>query len=118
MKLASFLIMSFLSQVPALTEAQILNFSGKDVPLKDIFRITKCQTGILFFYDTALMKDAKNVSVEWKNTRLEIGLNDVFKDQSFTWVLDDKVVTIIKRPVIDMKKLAQILAPIERTLHR
>ena len=99
MKLAGFLIMVFLLQVPLSGESQTLNFSGKEIPLKDAFRIIKCQAGVLFFYDATLLKDAKPVTIEWKNVSLEIALNEIFKDQPVTWVLENKTVTVIRKPL-------------------
>ena len=97
MKLAGFLALIALLQIPLSAESQTLSFSGKEVPLKDVFRIIKCQTGVLFFYDDALLKDAKPVTVEWKNITLEKALNEIFKDQPVAWVLEGKIVTIIKK---------------------
>ena len=98
MKLAGFLIITFLLLIPCWGKSQTLNFSGKEISLKDIFKIIKCQTGVLFFYDAALLQYAKRVTIEWKNVHLETALNEIFKDQPITWVLEEKIVTIIKRP--------------------
>ena len=97
MKLAGFLVLTALLVMPLSGESQTLSFSGKDIALKDIFRIIKCQTGVLFFYDDNLLKDAKPVTVEWKNITLEKALNEIFKDRPFTWVLEGKTVSVIKR---------------------
>jgi len=78
-------------------DSQTLSFTGKDVPLKEIFKIIKSQTGVLFFYNEVLLGDAKPVIVNWKNVTLETALNDTFKAQSLTWVLENKTVTIVKR---------------------
>ena len=99
MKLTGFLMMTLLLQVSISGNAQTVNFSGKDVPLKKIFSTIKKQTGTLFFYDEALMKEAKPVTVKLRNATLETALNEIFKDQPLTWVLEDKTVTITKRPV-------------------
>jgi outer membrane receptor protein involved in Fe transport len=77
-------------------QCQTLNFSGKDVRLQVIFSTIKKQTGVLFFYDAALLKKAKPVTVDWKDATLETALNDVFKEQPFSWALENKTVTIVK----------------------
>ena len=79
--------------------AQTINFSGKDVHLKKIFATIKKQTGTVFFYDEALMKEAKPVTVNLRNATLETALNEIFKDQALTWTAEDKTVTITRRPV-------------------
>jgi outer membrane receptor protein involved in Fe transport len=40
----------------------------------------------------------KPVTVQWKTVTLETALNEIFKDGPLTWVLEDKTVTIIKKP--------------------
>lgn len=79
--------------------SQTVNYSGKDVPLRDIFTVIKNQTGVFFFYDSRLLEDSKSVSVEWKNVTLQNALNDVFRNQSLTWVLENKTVTVIRKPI-------------------
>jgi len=98
-KLSGLLFISFFVQLSTTTELHNLNFSGKDVPLQDIFRIIKCQTGVVFFYEEVLLIDTKPVTVNWKNVTLENALNEIFKDQPITWVLEKKTVTVIKRPM-------------------
>ncbi len=91
--------MTLLFHVSISVYAQTINFSGKDVHLKKIFSTIKKQTGTVFFYDEALMKEAKPVTVNLRNATLETALNEIFKDQPLTWAVEDKTVTITKRPV-------------------
>jgi outer membrane cobalamin receptor len=91
-------MMSMLSLASFPGEGQTVSFAGKDVPLKQVFTILKTQTGVVFFYDEALMKEAKPVTVQLKDVPLQIALDSIFKDQPLTWVLEDKTVTISKRP--------------------
>lgn len=99
MNFTRFLIMTLLFHASISMYAQTINFSGKNVPLKRIFSIIKKQTGTVFFYDEALIKEAKPVTVNLRNATLETALNEIFKDQPLTWALEDKTVTITKRPV-------------------
>ena len=98
MKLPGFLIIIFLFQSCVAEESKTISYSGKDVDMKEIFAIIKTQTGVLFFYDSALLRNAKPVTVNWENMPLETALNEIFKTQSVTWVMEEKTVTIIKRP--------------------
>ena len=77
--------------------SQNVSFSGRNVPLTTIFASLKNQAAVLFFYDEALLRDAKPVTLNLKNVTLERALNEVFKDQPFTWSLEDKTVTVIRR---------------------
>jgi outer membrane receptor protein involved in Fe transport len=112
MRLAAFLL-TVLLQLSLKGECQTVTFSGKDVSLQHIFTTIKNQTGILFFYDATLLKDAKPVTIEWKNISLEKALNEIFKDQSLTWLLEDKTVTVIKNPEpVTSEAAPQSLPPI------
>ncbi|HTE23312.1 TonB-dependent receptor domain-containing protein [Flavitalea sp.] len=93
------ILMTVLLQVSLAGEAQTVSISGKELPLKEIFSIVKNQTGLLFFYDATILLDAKPVTIKLKNASLEMALNEVFKDQPLTWVLEDKTVTIIRKPL-------------------
>jgi hypothetical protein len=99
MKLASRFIMLVFMGFPTFGISQTVSFSGKNIPLKDIFKIIKCQTGVVFFYDCSLLKDAKAITVNWNNISMEKALDECFKNQSVTWASEDKTVTIIKRPL-------------------
>ncbi len=105
MKLTIILMMAAFSQLSAKVISQTVNFSGKDVSLKKVFTVIKNQTGNVFFYDAALLRDAKPVTVALKNATLETALNEIFKNQPFTWVIENKTITIIKKtlsPIMEM----------------
>jgi outer membrane cobalamin receptor len=87
-----FLLMSYSGH------AQTISISGKEMPLLNVFSIIKKQTGTLFFYEETLMNEAKPVTVTLKNVTLETALNEVFRDQPLNWVLEDKTVTVSKKP--------------------
>jgi len=102
MKLTIVLLLSVFLQVSATGYSQTVNFSGKDVPIKKVFSVIKNQTGAVFFYDAALLLEAKPVTVKLQNVSLEEALNEIFKGQPLSWVMENKTITIIKKqlPVI------------------
>jgi len=99
MKLGGFLMMTVLLQTSFSGECQTLSISGKSVPMKEILATIKSQAGIVFFYDGSMLRHAKPVTIDCKNVTLETALDEVFKGQPLTWVLEGKTVTIFKRPV-------------------
>lgn len=104
MILGSILLMTVLLQVSLPAESQTLTFNVKSVPLNEVFAIIKSQTAVLFFYDAALLENAKPVTIELKNVTLEKALNEILKGQPLSWVLENKTVTIFKRPIAVSKK--------------
>src|SRR5687768_10771280 len=98
-KFACLLIMIAMLHAPISLSAQTVTYSGNNVRLPEIFKVIKEQTGVVFFYDAALLKDAKPVTIKWKNKPLGSALNELFKNQPLTWVLEDKTATLVKKPV-------------------
>src|SRR6186997_1795893 len=99
MKLSGFLTMAVLLQVSFPGECQTLSISGKSVPLEEVLTTIKSQAGVVFFYEGSVLRHAKPVTINCKNVTLETALNEVFKSQPLTWVMEGKTVTIFKRPV-------------------
>ena len=98
MRSTIFIMLAVLSLTSSVGYAQTISYSGKNVQLKEIFEVIKNQTGIVFFYDATLLKEAKSVTVEWKNVSIVTAFNEIFHDQPLTWVFENQTVTIIKKP--------------------
>ena len=97
MKRIVILVLIVLLYFPLSATSQTVNFSGKDVSLKDVFAVIKTQTGVVFFYDVTLLNETKPVTIDWKNVSLESALNETFNSQPLTWILENKTVTVIKK---------------------
>jgi TonB-linked SusC/RagA family outer membrane protein len=81
MKLTVLLLTVAFLNVNARGLSQSISFSGKNVPLQEIFSVIEKQTGFVFLYSESLLKEAKPVSVKAKNKKLDLFLEEVFKDQ-------------------------------------
>jgi TonB-dependent starch-binding outer membrane protein SusC len=101
MKLIIFLMAAGFLQVSAEGYSQTVSISGKDIPLKKVFKAVKNQAGYVFFYDADLLRKAKPVTIDVKNAPVEKVLSETFKSQPFTWSIENKTITIIKKPVIE-----------------
>src|SRR5918993_5210403 len=80
--------------------SQIVSFSGKNVPFTKVFDAIKSQTGYVFFYDADLLRAAKPVTIDLKNVTLEEALQQTFKDQSMGWLIENKTITIMRKPLL------------------
>jgi TonB-dependent starch-binding outer membrane protein SusC len=98
MKFTFILLTAAFLQSSAAGYSQTVNYSAKEVSLKKIFSVIKKQTGYVFFYDAALLKDSRPVTVNLKNTPLEAALAEMFEAQPFTWLIENKTITIIEKP--------------------
>ncbi|MGN6399795.1 MAG: SusC/RagA family TonB-linked outer membrane protein, partial [Flavisolibacter sp.] len=97
MKLTVFLLAACFLEASATGYAQTVSFSGRNVPLKKVFTAIKSQTGYVFFYDAALLKEARPVTVELREAPLSTALAEVFKDQPFTWVIENRTITLVEK---------------------
>src|SRR5579872_2628231 len=70
-KLAFLLLGLLYMQANAHSYSQIVSFTGKDVPLESAFASIEKQTGLSFFFNYALLKEAKPITVSFKNIPLE-----------------------------------------------
>ena len=79
--------------------SQTISFSGKNIQLTEVFSAIKSQAGYVFFYDAALLYDTKPVTIDLKNVSLEEALQQTLKDQPLGWLIEDKTITIIRKPL-------------------
>ena len=78
--------------------SQTVTLSGIDMPLKRVLNTIKSQTGYIFFYEEKLMKEARPVTIGVKNAPVEKVLNQIFEEQPLTWLLEDRTITINRKP--------------------
>src|ERR1700744_3218885 len=75
MKLTAIIIVAACMHVSAKSYSQVVTFSGKNVPLQTVFASIEKQTGLSFFFNYAIIKDIKPVTVEFNNIPFEDALN-------------------------------------------
>ena len=79
--------------------SQTISFSGEKVQLKQVFSAIKSQTGCVFFYDAAVLREAKPVTLDLKNASLHEAMQQALKDQPLGWSIENKTITIIRKPL-------------------
>jgi len=73
-----------------------VSFSGTNVPLQAVFASIEKQTGLSFFFNFALIKDCKPVTLDLKNVSLEEALHETLKDQGLEYYRSGKTIFIVK----------------------
>jgi TonB-linked SusC/RagA family outer membrane protein len=109
MKLTAFIILIACLQVSARTNAQRLSISLKNSPLEKLFSEIEHQTSYVFFYDAAILKDAKPVTVEVHDASVEDILKTTLKGQSLDFSINDKTI-FVKKEATPVKNIE--LAPV------
>ncbi len=69
----------------------------KEAPVKVFFDAIRKQTGLSFVYNTEQTKAMKPITVSAENETVESVLNKVFTGTEFSYQIEDKIVTIVKK---------------------
>jgi len=97
MRLSIILLVSSFMQLSAAGFAQKVTLSTKKAPLKIVLARLSQQTGYDFVYTEQLLKTAGPVTIAVKNTELPDVLEQVFKEQPLSYILDSKTVILKAR---------------------
>jgi TonB-linked SusC/RagA family outer membrane protein len=98
MKLSFIIVMiSCMQAIAHPTYSQSITFSGRNVSLQSVFASIEKQTGFSFFFNFALIKDAKLVTLDLKDVPLEDALHEVLKGQGLDFYRTGKTIFIVKK---------------------
>ena len=98
MKFTAIILLATCLQVSAKVFSQPVTFSGKDVPLKQVFNVVKDQTGYVFFFDEALLKSTRPVTISARNMQLSAFLKEVLKTQPLKYSIQGKTIFLSQAP--------------------
>lgn len=96
MKLTVFFIILGCLQISAKSFSQSINLIGKNISLEKALTDIGEQSGYFFFYKYNEIKSAKPITVNLKAVSLERALEESFKGQPFTYVIDQKTIVVTK----------------------
>jgi hypothetical protein len=75
-------------------EAQQISVSTKDAPIEKVFELIQKESGYEFFYDARQIKNAKRVTMNFKNAELKAVLDHCFHDQPFGYSIQNKTIVL------------------------
>src|SRR6185312_7966788 len=119
MKLTIMLLLFFTFQVSAKTDAQKITIVKNNIHLSEVFRDIEKQTGYLFFYDKALIRNTNPIDVSIRNATLSQALSDCLKDQNLTYsiVLNTIIIQPVKKDALPLSTSLSIQGPQQVELH-
>ncbi|MEO9003630.1 MAG: SusC/RagA family TonB-linked outer membrane protein [Ginsengibacter sp.] len=94
MKLTIASLLFFTFQVSANGNAQQITIVKKNASLTEVFKAIEQQTGCLFFYDKAAIRNADPIDIAVKNATLEEALSVCLKDRRLTYSIVRNTVVI------------------------
>jgi TonB-linked SusC/RagA family outer membrane protein len=98
MRLTAFIMIVAALHVSAKSASQTVTFSGKEVRLKHIFSAVEQQTGYVFFYDGAVLRHTKPVSLDVKDMPLTRFMQQLLQGQALDYSIKNQTIFIRKRP--------------------
>lgn len=94
MKMTIFLLIVALLQTRANSIAQVISFSGKDVPIHEVFESIKAQSGMVFFFDEEIIKNIPNITIRAHKMPLVDFLESIFKGHHISYNIQNKTVAL------------------------
>ncbi|HET6253306.1 MAG TPA: SusC/RagA family TonB-linked outer membrane protein [Puia sp.] len=101
-KLTALFIFIACLHVSAHTNAQVLNISLKNRPLETLFKEIEKKTNYTFFYDVAILKSAKPVTVELKQASVEEVLKAALKDEPLDFMMTSNTIFIKRKLTLNI----------------
>jgi TonB-linked SusC/RagA family outer membrane protein len=99
MQLSALFLLAALSANAASSAQNTVSFTGKDVPLEQVFAAVKRQTGYTFVYYSEVLQGAHRVTIDVKGLTVEEFLEVCLKDQPLTYKVIGQTVMIAKKEV-------------------
>ena len=109
-KLTTAFILIACLQVSARTNAQRLSISIKNASLEKLFSEIEKKTSYVFFYDAAILKNTRSVTIDEKDVSVEEILQASFKGQDLGYSIHDKTI-FVKKQVSREDKITDYAIP-------
>ncbi|MDR6944089.1 TonB-dependent receptor [Mucilaginibacter pocheonensis] len=101
MKLSFFLCLVSMMQVAAAPSfGQKISLDKSNASLIETLKDIRQQSGFSVFYNAKMLKKAVPVNVHLENTELSDVLKECFKDQPFSYVINNNTIVVIPKPVV------------------
>jgi TonB-linked SusC/RagA family outer membrane protein len=98
MRLTTVILIAAIMQVSAAGFAQKISLNRANVPLEDIIKNLRIQSGYNFVIPAALLDKAKPVSIHVKDAELNKVLDEIFEKQPIEYEIHNNTVTLKSKP--------------------
>ena len=111
MNITAILILTCFLQVSARVNSQSVTLHVKNAPLQKVFQEIKKQTGYTFMYTATMLKEARKVSMDVKNSTLEDALTICFASQPFTYKIINQTVVVQPNEEVEVNTSSIVTLP-------
>ncbi|SMG12380.1 TonB-dependent receptor [Sphingobacterium psychroaquaticum] len=110
MKIAVIFLLIFTTQVKAELYGQRVTLNFQNQPIKAVFSEIQNQTGFDFLYNSNLLDKNRKVTVQAKNSSLDVVLTDLFRSLALDFEIDRTTVLVVKKQnTEELKKMQSYL---------
>jgi len=109
MKLTTFLMIIACLQVSAAAFSQRITLSEKNAPIAEVLAKIQEQSGYEFFYNSRSLADAGNVTIDFKGATVNEALEQLFKNQPFTYSIENNTIIVIPAEESLKNKIRQFM---------
>lgn len=88
------------AQTPSPSLQSIVTLTGNNVPLLQVFRAIKKQTGLTLVYSNQLLNDGEKISLNFQQAKLEDVLSYIFKSRNIHYVLQRNRIVLDKKEAV------------------
>lgn len=111
MKLTALILIAAMMQVSAVTFAQKITLSGRNMPLEKVFDQISSQTGYDVLFTRKALAGMKTVSIEVKNAVLDEVLALIFTGQPLKYSIEDKTIVVTRKRSSFLDQRDETLSP-------
>lgn len=111
--LLAFCMLLVFMQAAAHVYAQKVTLSVKNMPLTNLFREVRKQTGFAFLYNNASMQGTKPVTIQVTGASLEEVMALALKGQPLSYTISNNTIILKTAPVVKEDKLVQEVTSVE-----
>lgn len=108
MKLTLILLTAAFCTAAAKGISQSVTYSAKNASLEQVIATVEQQAGYVFVYEKRLLKEAKKISITAQHMPVRDFLTRAFRDQSFTWSIENQTVVLEKRTAASRQPSQQL----------
>ena len=113
MKITTLLLIASIMQVSAISYAQKVTYSQKNITVEQLFREITKQTGYNVLYPDKEINTDRRIDVDFNDTFLDKVLTQVFKGLSISYKIENKNIIIKKEDPSFLERLAERWASID-----
>ena len=105
MRLITLILITSFMQVYAVGFAQKISLTQSNAPLKTILLELRLQSGYNFVYTDDLLSMAKPINIKVKEAKFEDVLDEVFKEQPLTYIINKNTITVKEKELALIKEV-------------